>query len=293
MRVVITGASGLIGHALTDRLTAGGHSVVALARPGDWDPAAGSIDTTKLVGADAVVHLAGVGIGDGRWTDEQKRAIRDSRTSGTTLIAETLAGLADQGEDGPQVLISASAIGWYGETGDRVVDESEPAGTDFVASVASDWESSTLPAIDAGLRVVLARSGVVLSPKGGALAKQLPFFKFGLGGRSGTGQQWLSWISLDDEIAALEWLLTNDVSGPVNLVAPEPVRNSEFATALGHALHRPTFVIPMIGPRILFGRELADSLLLTSTRVEPKVLTDAGFTFAHPTLDGALSDLLR
>jgi uncharacterized protein (TIGR01777 family) len=289
MHVVITGASGLVGQALTERLVTSGHEVVALSRPGDWDPSAGTIDTTKLIGADAVVHLAGVGIADARWTDAQKQAIHDSRTNGTTLIAETLARL----DDGPKVLISASAIGWYGETGDRAVDESEPAGTDFVASIASDWEASTQPAVAAGVRVVLARSGVVLSTKGGALAKQLPFFKFGLGGRSGSGRQWLSWISIDDEVAALEWLLDHDISGPVNLVAPEPVRNAEFATALGHALHRPTFVIPMIGPRALYGRGLADSLLLTSTRVEPKVLTDNGFTFAHPTLDGALSDLLR
>jgi hypothetical protein len=289
MHVVITGASGLVGQALTDRLTASGHTTAALSRPGDWDPDAGTIDTTKLVGADAVVHLAGVGIADSRWTDEQKRAIHDSRTQGTTLIAETLAGL----DGGPRTLISASAIGWYGETGDRAVDESEPAGADFVASVASDWEASAQPAVAAGLRVVLIRSGVVLSTTGGAMAKQLPFFKVGLGGRSGSGRQWLSWISIDDEVAAIEWLLTGDIAGPVNLVAPEPVRNAEFATALGHALHRPTFVIPMIGPRVLYGRELADSLLLTSTRVVPKVLEDGGFTFTHPTLDGALSDLLR
>jgi len=289
MYVVITGASGLIGRALTERLVTSGHTVSALSRPADWDPSARTIDTAKLVGADAVVHLAGVGIADARWTDAQKRAIRESRTEGTSLIAETLAGL----EGGPKVLISASAIGWYGETGDRTVDESEPAGTDFVASIASDWEASTQPAVAAGIRVVLARSGVVLSAQGGALAKQLPFFKFGLGGKSGSGRQWLSWISIDDEVGALEWLLEHDIAGPVNLVAPEPVRNADFATALGHALHRATFMIPMIGPRALYGRELADSLLLTSTRVEPKVLTDHGFTFAHPTLDGALSDLLR
>jgi uncharacterized protein (TIGR01777 family) len=289
MHVAITGASGLIGRALSAHLRAEGHTPVPLSRPDDWDPEHGTFDRSKLDGVDAVVHLAGVGIGDARWTDERKRAIRQSRTEGTRLVAETLASL----DDGPRVLVSASAIGWYGDTGDRVVDESEPAATDFLGSVVQDWEQAAQPAVDAGLRVAFARSGVVLSPDGGALGTQLPFFKLGLGGRSGSGRQWLSWISIDDEVAALTFLLTHDVSGPVNLTAPQPARNAEFAKTLGAVLHRPTFVIPMVGPRLLYGRELADSLLLTSQRVRPAVLEAAGFEFAHPSLDGALEHLLR
>ncbi len=289
MRVVITGASGLIGRALTDRLTTGGHEVVPLRRPADWDPSTGAIDQAKLDGADAVVHLAGVGIAEHRWTPERKAAIRDSRTQGTTLVARTLAAMSD----GPKVLVSASAIGWYGDTGEEAVDESAPAADDFLGRVVQEWEASAQPAIDAGVRVAFARSGVVLSSAGGALGAQLPFFRFGLGGRSGSGRQWLSWIDIDDEVSAVEHLLANDISGPVNLTSPEPARNAEFAKSLGRALHRPTTVIPMIGPRLLYGRELADSLLLVSQRVVPGVLESTGFHFVHPTLDEALAHLLR
>jgi uncharacterized protein (TIGR01777 family) len=289
MHVAITGASGMIGRALSAHLRAEGHTPVPLSRPDDWDPEHGTFDRSRLEGIDAVVHLAGVGIGDSRWTPERKRAIRESRVEGTRLVAETLASM----DGGPRVLVSASAIGWYGDTGERAVDESEPAATDFLGSIVQDWERAAQPAIDAGIRVAFARSGVVLSPEGGALGKQLPFFKVGLGGKSGSGRQWLSWISIDDEVAALAFLLTHDVAGPVNLVSPEPVRNAEFARTLGAALHRPTFVIPMIGPRLLYGKELADSLLLTSQRVVPQVLEAEGFRFAHPSLDDALGHLLR
>jgi uncharacterized protein (TIGR01777 family) len=289
MRVVITGASGLIGTALSERLSGDGHEVVPLRRPDGWDPDAGTIDTNLLQAADAVVHLAGEGIGEKRWTDEQKARIRDSRTRGTRLIAETLAGL----DGGPRVLLSGSAIGYYGDTGDTAVDETAPAGHDFLASVCVDWEAAAAPAVDAGLRVVWLRTGIVLSPKGGALARQLPFFRLGLGGRSGSGRQYQSWISLDDEVGAICHLLgRDDLSGPFNLTAPEPVTNGEFARTLGRVLRRPTTIIPMFGPRLLFGRELADSLLLASQRVLPAALESSGYTFTHTKLDAALRDLL-
>ena len=289
MRVAVTGASGLIGRALTRHLSTAGHDPVPFARPGDWDPDRGFVDLEKLGSCDAVVHLAGVGIADARWTDDQKRAIRESRTVGTGLIARTLAEL----DDGPRILVSGSAIGWYGDTGDRSVGEGEPAGTDFVASIVQDWEAAAHPAVDAGIRVAYTRTAQVLSTDGGPLAKQLPFFKFGLGGKVGSGRQWMTWISIDDEVRAIEWLLTHEISGPVNLASPEPVRNADFAKALGSALHRPTFVIPKLGPQVLYGRELVDVLLMTSQRVEPRVLLETGFEFTQPTLDVALADLLR
>lgn len=289
MRVVITGASGLIGTALSERLSGDGHDVVPLRRPDGWDPDAGTIDTSVLGGADAVVHLAGEGIGEKRWTDEQKARIRDSRTRGTRLIAETLAGM----HGGPRVLLSGSAIGYYGDTGDTAVDETAPAGGDFLASVCVDWEAAAAPAVEAGLRVAWLRTGIVLSPKGGALARQLPFFRLGLGGRSGSGRQYQSWISLDDEVGAICHLLgRDDLSGPFNLTAPEPVTNGEFARTLGRVLRRPTTIIPMFGPRLLFGRELADSLLLASQRVLPAALESSGYSFRHSKLDAALRDLL-
>jgi len=289
MKVAITGASGLIGSALTTHLGATGHHVVGLRRPLDWDPEGGAMSTEALRGIDALVHLAGVGIAESRWTAAQKEAIRRSRVEGTSLVARTLAAM----NDGPRVFISASGIGFYGDHGDDIIDESTPVGHDFLAEVAQEWEAATAPAAAAGVRVVLARSGQVLSAGGGSLAKQLPFFRLGLGGRVGSGRQWVSWITIDDEVAAIEWLLRSDVSGPVNLVSPNPVRNAEFAATLGRLLHRPTFVIPMIGPRLLYGRELADSLLLTSQRVAPTALVERGFEFRTPTLDEALSHLLR
>lgn len=289
MRVVITGASGLIGSALAERLDRDGHEVVPLRRPDGWDPDARTIDTTLLHGADAVVHLAGEGIGEKRWTDEQKARIRDSRIRGTRLIAETLAGM----DGGPRVLLSGSAIGYYGDTGDTAVDETAPAGEGFLASVCVDWEAAAAPAVEAGVRVVWLRTGIVLSPRGGALARQLPFFRLGLGGRSGSGRQYQSWISLDDEVGAICHLLgRDDLSGPFNLTAPEPVTNGEFARTLGRVLRRPTTIIPMFGPRLLFGRELADSLLLASQRVLPAALTSSGYVFTHTKLDAALRDLL-
>lgn len=295
MDIAVTGASGLIGSALTRSLTDHGHRVLRLVRRDGggadtvrWDPVAGTIDAAGLEGIDAVVHLAGEGIGEKRWSADQKERIRTSRTLGTALVARTLAGL----QSPPKVLLSGSAIGFYGDTGDRVVDETAPAGTDFLASVCVEWEAAAAPAVEAGVRTAFLRTGIVLTPDGGALGKVLPIYRLGGGGRSGSGRQWWSWIALADQVAAMEFLLTAEVSGPVNMVAPNPVTNAEYVKALGKVLHRPTTVTPMLGPRLLLGRELADSLLLTSTRVAPAALVAAGFTFGQPDLDGALRSVL-
>jgi uncharacterized protein (TIGR01777 family) len=297
MDIAITGSTGTIGEALVAALRAEGHRVLRLVRPasstagGDtaaWDPATGTIDAGALEGIDAVVHLAGVGIADSRWTDEQKDRILTSRTTGTTLLAETLAGLSSP----PRALLSGSAIGFYGDRGDAEIDETVGAGDDFPARVCVEWEQCAQAAVDAGIRVAFLRTGIVQSTEGGALAKQLPFFKLGLGGKVGSGRQWISWISIDDEVRAIRFLVDADVSGPVNLVAPNPVTNAEYTKTLGGVLRRPTTILPITGPRLLYGRELADSLLLTSQRVVPAALTAAGFEFTHPDLRGALQDLL-
>ena len=297
MDIAITGSSGLIGTRLASRLERDGHRVLRVVRrPSErpnsdeavWDPARGTIDRDALEGIDAVVHLAGEGIGEKRWTPEQKAAIRDSRLDGTTLLATTLAALNRR----PARLLSGSAIGIYGDTGDRATDERGPVGTGFLPDLCLAWEDAARPAVDAGISTAYLRTGVVLSPDGGALAKQLPFFKAGLGGRSGNGRQYLSWITIDDHIDAVVSLLTSDVVGPVNLTAPHPVTNSVFVKALGRVLHRPTTVIPMFGPRMLFGKELADTLLLESQRILPAVLEGAGHRFSHPTVDVALAHLL-
>lgn len=296
MDIALTGSSGLIGTHLVDVLTGAGHRVLRLVRrtpastdEARWDPERGTIDAASLEGLDAVVHLAGEGIGERRWTPEQKARIRSSRVDGTMLLATTLAGL----QRPPSRLLSGSAIGVYGDTGARAVDETAPPGSGFLPEVCVAWEAAAQPAIDAGIATAFLRTGVVLSPDGGALARQLPFFKLGLGGRSGRGDQFLSWITIDDHIAATVSLLGDEpVTGPVNLTAPNPVTNAEFTRQLGRTLHRPTTIIPMAGPRLLFGRELADTLLLESQRVEPAVLTDRGFEFSHPTIDAALRHLL-
>jgi uncharacterized protein len=297
MDIAVTGSTGLIGTRLVRALEGDGHRVLRMVRPDSagagpdtaaWDPSHGTIDEGALEGIDAVVHLAGVGIADSRWTDEQKGRIMASRTSGTTLLADTLAGLSSP----PAVLLSGSAIGYYGDHGDDTIDEATGPGDDFPARVCVQWETCARPAAAAGIRVAYLRTGIVQATEGGALAKQLPFFKLGLGGKVGSGRQWVSWISIDDEVRAIQFLLDHDVSGPVNLVAPEPVTNAEYTKALGGALHRPTTILPITGPRLLYGRELADSLLLTSQRVAPSVLTGAGFEFSHPDLRGALEDLL-
>jgi len=297
MDVAITGSTGLIGTALTRRLTDDGHTVIRLVRrpvhPGEsavsWDPDAGTIDAASLEGVDAVVHLAGAGIGDKRWTDARKREILESRTRGTALIASTLASL----ERRPTVLLSGSAIGFYGERGDEVLTEQSAPGDDFLASICVPWEAESRPAADAGIRVANLRTGIVLSPDGGALPKMLPLFKLGLGGRYGSGRQWWSWITLDDEVDAICFLLDHDVSGPVNLTAPGSVTNADFAKALGRALGRPSALpVPRFGPKLLVGAELAQALLFTSARVQPTVLEAHGHAFAHPDLDQALRHVL-
>lgn len=297
MHVGITGASGLIGTALGEHLRSNGHQVTPIVRRAasadeiGWDPGAGRLDPADIATLDAVVHLAGAGIGDHRWTDEYKRTLMDSRVDGTTLLAGVLAEL---GDDGPQTLLSGSAIGFYGDRGDEIVDEKSPSGDGFLAEICRAWEAGTLPASAAGVRVAHLRTGIVLSGQGGALTKMLPLFKVGAGGRFGSGEQWMSWISITDEVRAITHLLTADVEGPVNLTAPNPVTNREFADTLGDVLHRPSFIpVPKFGPKLLLGGELADALLFEGQRVDAAVLgADENFSFAHPDLATALRAVL-
>jgi uncharacterized protein len=293
MRVAVTGSTGLIGSALVDALRRGGHAVVRVVRgPVDrtadtvgWDPKAETIDAGGLAGVEGVVHLAGAGIADHRWTDEYKRELVDSRVLGTDLIARTTASLDPR----PRVLVSASGIDWYGDRGDEVLDETSAPGTGFLADLCRQWEAAADPAREAGIRVAHTRSGIVLSGRGGALKKQLPLFKLGLGGRFGDGRQWMSWISLDDEVAALVHLLTTDLAGPFNLTSPEPVTNADYTTALGAAVHRPTLLpTPSFGPRLLLGSELTRVLLYESKRAVPRALLDSGFMFRYAGLADAL-----
>lgn len=296
MDVAITGSTGLIGTALATALRAAGHTVRPVVRsagggPGSvrWDPAAGTIDAAALAGVDAVVHLAGAGIADKRWTAARKEEVLRSRVDGTTLIARTAASL----EPRPAALLSASGISVYGDGGDEVRTETSPPGEGFLPDVVAAWESSTAAASEAGVRVVHLRSGVVLDAHGGALAKQLPLFRFGLGGRLGSGAQWLPWISLADEVDAVTHLLTSELAGPVNVVAPEPVTNAAFTEALARALHRPSVLpIPRLGPVALLGRELATELLYWSVRALPAALEGDGYRFRHPDLASALRDIL-
>ncbi|HTH07481.1 MAG TPA: TIGR01777 family oxidoreductase, partial [Ilumatobacteraceae bacterium] len=278
---------------LTERLRDSGHVVVPFVRrpasPGEisWEPEDGRLDPTHLSELDAVVNLAGAGIGDHRWTDEYKRQILDSRVRGTTLIANALASGA-----GPRVLLNASAVGYYGD-GEQPVDESAPAGDDYLAGVVSAWEAAATTAEQAGVRVVRMRSGIVLSPDGGALRPMLRLFKLGLGGRFGNGRQWMSWISIDDEVAAIEHLLTSDVHGPVNLTAPNPCRNADFAKTLGAVLKRPAVIpVPAFGPKLVLGGERAEALLFAGQHVVPRVLTTDGYQFRHADLEPALRAVL-
>ena len=295
MDVAISGSSGLIGTALVAALTDAGHRPVRLVRrepSGDeirWDPDAGSIDAASLEGIGGVVHLAGAGIGDHRWTDEYKLEILRSRTKSTVLLSGALADLAKP----PSVLVSGSAIGFYGDRGDELLDETSPAGTGFLPEVCVAWEAATVAAEEAGIRVAHIRTGIVLSGQGGALKKQLPLFKVGAGGKLGSGRQWQSWISIEDEVGAILHLLAADVRGAANLTAPNPVRNAEFAKTLAGVLGRPSFLpIPSFGPKLLLGSELADNLLFAGQRVSPKVLETAGYEFRHPTLEVALRAVL-
>jgi uncharacterized protein (TIGR01777 family) len=296
MRIAVTGSSGLIGTALCAHLAGDGHEVVRLVRsdgkPGTvrWDIDAGTIDAAGLEGLDGVVHLAGEGIASGRFTDEHKRQVLESRSKGTGLLARTLAGL----DAPPPVLLSGSAIGYYGDRGDEVLTETSAPGDGFLPEVCTAWEAATAPAEEAGIRVVHLRTGVVLSPDGGALGKQLLPFKLGLGGKAGKGDQWFPWITLTDEVRAIRFLLDADVRGPVDLTAPNPVTNVEFVRTLGAVLGRPTIIpIPGFVRKLPAGvGPLVDNLLFASLRVLPGVLTDAGFAWRHETLEPALRDLL-
>ncbi len=297
MRVAVTGSSGLIGSALCSRLEGLGHEVTRVVRrplgstgpTALWDPDSGTIDARSFEGLDGVVHLAGAGVADHRWTPARKKVVLESRTRSTELLSKTVAGLNSP----PRVLVSGSAIGFYGDCGDETVTEEHGPGDDFLASVCKRWEAGTVRAAEAGTRVAIARTGLVLATNGGALEKLLRVFRLGLGGRFGRGTQWWSWITLDDEVTALVWLLEHDYVGPVNLTAPGPVTNKDFTKALGVALSRPAFLpVPRFAPSIVLGSELARSLLFTSARVCPAVLEAEGFVFADPQLEGALNRLL-
>ncbi|MDP9075688.1 MAG: TIGR01777 family oxidoreductase [Actinomycetota bacterium] len=297
MKVLVSGSTGLIGSALLPALRAHDHEVVSLVRrrPGSgevgWDPADGVLDPADLAGIDSVVHLAGEGIGNKRWSAAQKQKILDSRLSSTDLLARRLAEVAP----GPSVLISGSAIGFYGDRGDELLDEDSEAGTGFLADVCSRWEAATAPAEAAGIRVAHIRTGVVLSPAGGALKKFLPLFKLFVGGKLGSGRQYQSWITLDDEVAAIVHTLeTDSLAGPVNLTAPHPVTNAEFTRALGAALGRPTILpVPGFGLSLLLGKEFAAEMVLGGQRVLPKKLEASGFAFSYPEIEPALRAAVR
>jgi hypothetical protein len=289
--IAISGSSGLIGSALVRALESRGHEIRPLVRRDtrtaletSWDPDRGTIDRARLDGVDAVIHLAGENIAQ-RWTGDVKRRIRESRTRATSLLSQTLASLSAK----PRVLLSGSAVGIYGDRGNETLDEASTLGDDFLASVCRDWEAATAPALDAGIRVVHLRTGLVLSRDGGALAKLLPVFRLGAGGKLGDGEQWMSWIALADYVEAIGFLLrTEGASGPFNLVAPNPVTNHEFTHALGHVLGRPEiFTVPRFALKIAMG-EMAEATVLASQRVRPRKLLEAGFAFTFPTLESAL-----
>jgi uncharacterized protein (TIGR01777 family) len=297
MKILVSGSHGLVGKALVRSLSVDGHEVVRLVRGGgssgaqevEWHPNHGTIDAAHLEGFDAVVHLAGENIASGRWSNEKKRAIRESRLKGTSLLSQTLAGLSRP----PSVFLSASAIGYYGDRGDELLTENSAPGNDFLAGVCVEWENATRPAAEKGIRTACMRFGIILDAREGALAKMLPPFRMGIGGRVGDGKQWMSWIALDDVINGLKFVIADSsVGGPVNLVAPNPVRNAEFTKTLGRVLSRPTlFPIPAFGVRLAFG-ELADALLLSSQRVDPSLLKNKGFAFSYPTLESAIRNIL-
>jgi uncharacterized protein len=301
MKIIVTGSSGLIGTALVAALITRGDEVTCLvrgaahARRADgarevlWNPARGELDAAELEGHDAAIHLAGDPIAEGRWTDEKKRRIRESRVQGTTLLSATLAKLKTP----PRVLLSASAVGYYGDRGAETLTETSAAGADFLADVCREWEASTDAAKGAGVRVVLLRFGVVFSGKGGALVKMLTPFKLGVGGKIGSGEQYMSWIALDDVVGAiLHALAHEELQGAVNVVAPRPVTNAEFTKTLGGVLGRPTiFAVPAFAARLAFG-EMADAALLASQRIEPARLKATNYQFKYPELEGALRHAL-
>jgi uncharacterized protein (TIGR01777 family) len=294
MKIAITGASGLIGTALQPLLRADGHDILRLVRrepqapdEATWDPDHRKLDPALLSDVDAVIHLAGIGIADKRWTSAYKKLLVDSRVNGTTAVSEALAKAAADGR--PRVLLSASAVGWYGSTGTIPVEESTPAGDGFLAGLVRQWEKSTAKAERAGVRVVRMRSGLVCGKDGGIMGRMLPLFTAGIGGPMGSGQQYWPWISLPDELAAIQFLLTaQDISGPVNLTGPTPVTNAKFSHALGRALHRPAYLpVPGFALRIVLG-EFADEGVIAGQRAIPQKLIDAGFTFQHNDVDAAM-----
>lgn len=294
MQVAITGSTGLIGRALTARLRRAGHEVRPFRRgpEGDpeatWDPGSGWIRPGTLSGLDAVVHLAGESIGDGRWSDARKQVLWRSRIESTRLLVNHVAN-----EPNPPALIGASAVGFYGDRGDDLLDETSSRGTGFLADLAAAWETEALRAREAGVRTVVCRFGVVLDRDGGALPRMVKPFRFGAGGRLGHGRQWLSWVALEDAVAALEFAVTNDLSGVYNVVSPQPVTNREFTRALARALRRPAlFPVPGLALRAVLG-ESAGELLLASQRVEPRRLVDSGFNFEHPEVHTALKVILK
>lgn len=302
MKVIVTGSTGLVGRALVRSLLSDGHEVTRLVRGGaqefrapgtkavQWEPEKGSVNAAELEGHDAAVHLAGDPIAEGRWDDEKKRLIRESRVKGTRLLAETLAGLSEK----PRVLVSASATGFYGDRGEEALHEESASGEDFLSEVCREWEKATLAASQAGIRVVHLRIGFVLSAEGGGLPKMLTPFKLGVGGRVGSGRQFISWLTLDELVSIIRRALEDEhLRGPVNAVAPGAVTNAEFTKTLGHVLGRPTVLpVPAFAARLAFG-EMADAILLSSTRVVPARLQEAGYQFQHPELEGALKHVLK
>jgi uncharacterized protein (TIGR01777 family) len=298
MKILVTGATGLVGSTLLPILKSKGHEVFRLVRSQAkigpdaiyWNPEQGIDDAARLEGLDAVVHLAGENIAEGRWSEERKARIRDSRVKGTRVLSETLARLTAP----PRALISASAIGYYGNRGDEIMREESAPGTDFLADVCREWEAATTPAAQSGMRVVKLRFGVILTPKGGALTKMLAPFQFALGGKLGSGKQYMSWVTLDDAVGAINHALSDEtLSGPVNVVAPNPVTNYEFTKTMGRVLSRPTiFSVPAFAVRLTFG-EMGDVALLSSTRVEPARLKESGYVFQHPELESALRQMLN
>jgi uncharacterized protein (TIGR01777 family) len=291
--VAVTGSHGFVASALVPALERAGHRVVRLVRTRpagadelEWNPDAGTIDAAGLEGIGGVIHLAGAGIGDKRWTDARKRLILESRTKGTGLLARTLAGLTRAAS----VLVSASAVGYYGNRDDEPLDEQSAPGNDFVAGVCVQWEAATAPAADAGIRVVTTRSGIILGREGGVFPRMLLPFRLGLGGRFASGRQYMSWISIDDEVGAMLHALSNDaLAGPVNLTGPAPVTNAEFTKTLGRVVRRPTAIpTPLLPLKLRYGSELVQHLLVEGQRVLPKRLEASGYQFSHPTLEEAL-----
>ena len=304
MRILVSGSTGFVGTALAGALQAEGHEIVRLLRPGNpqknagaagaqsiaWDPVANKFDVAAAEGADALVHLAGASIAEGRWNSARKRLLRTSRVDATRQLFAAVANL----QRPPRVVVAASAIGYYGNRGDETLTEASAAGSDFLSAVCRDWEAETARGADFGARVVQLRSGIILGAHGGALPKILLPFKLGAGGRLGDGRQWMSWITLRETVRIIQFALTTaTLAGPVNSVAPNPVRNSEFTGILAKTLHRPAlFPAPAFALRLALG-EMADALLLGSQRVLPSKLVEAGYRFEQPDLAGALAEILR